>query len=761
MKFATVLLLALTAPFNVFSQFENDYKPLTCSAPIPDDFIGLATDKYKESLETEIDESESLFDRKSKSAFILKSSFWLNEILTSGRVLFNDPISEYVEKVGKIMIGRNKKLKNIRFYTLKSPATNAFATHEGIVFVTTGLISQLENEAQLAFVLGHELAHIEKRHVINRFMEKQKIRRNKGKYKKNNLSDAVNLLSTYSKTSELEADSIAFEKYMKTKYDPAELQGVYDVLSFSYLPFDDVKFDISCLESDQLKFPKSILLDTIAPIEEVEDDDDSRSFHPNILKRREKIDELLSTKANSFGTKQFIVSEQDFIKTRELARFETIKSNLLDAEYGKAIYNAFLLSKQYPNNRFLKYSIAKALYGMTSYQAHDQFDDISTDPETVQGESQALHHVLAKISADQLQVIALEYMLELRKKYPNDKLFEQMKNDLFEGLIIHRELGLADFYDKTLEEARSELKSQIIDTVETKPKNKRLSKYDKIKRKKKLQKRARGTALNNDNFHLYAFSDNMKNEEFLDDFNYWEEVKSDNKKEQKKLGEMSEKKKQQYEYKQENRTKKGQYRLGLNKLIVLDPMYIRFDQRKNSSKLIHSEARRIKLNNQIESVAQVVGLQTNMLCAKNLASDDVEEFNQIAILTEWFNETMQHGEIEMIPLSTEYVQPIAKKIGTYNLGFTGVYSYRLAEAYMHDEVNMLWYYILAQQLIPWGLYKKYFSGFYETFYYSIVLDLRNGETKMVHSFGMNEVDTEYLINSHLYNSLYQIKARTN
>ncbi len=58
------------------------------------------------------------------------------------------------------------EIKNTPFYfrVLDSPVVNAFALPGGYVYVTRGLLAYLENEAQLAVVLGHEIGHVLGRH---------------------------------------------------------------------------------------------------------------------------------------------------------------------------------------------------------------------------------------------------------------------------------------------------------------------------------------------------------------------------------------------------------------------------------------------------------------------------------------------------------------------------------------------------------------------------------------------------------------------
>ncbi len=53
-----------------------------------------------------------------------------------------------------------------RVTVLADPTLNAFAYPHGALFVHTGLLARLENEDQLATVLGHEMTHVENRHML-------------------------------------------------------------------------------------------------------------------------------------------------------------------------------------------------------------------------------------------------------------------------------------------------------------------------------------------------------------------------------------------------------------------------------------------------------------------------------------------------------------------------------------------------------------------------------------------------------------------
>ena len=86
-----------------------------------------------------------------------------------GGVYYDPALAEYVERVGQKM-AQQSKAKNFdyRFTILDSPSINAFALPGGYVYVTRGLLALLESEAELAAVLGHELAHVTARHGAQR-----------------------------------------------------------------------------------------------------------------------------------------------------------------------------------------------------------------------------------------------------------------------------------------------------------------------------------------------------------------------------------------------------------------------------------------------------------------------------------------------------------------------------------------------------------------------------------------------------------------
>jgi predicted Zn-dependent protease len=79
--------------------------------------------------------------------------------------LVKDPaLNAYVQGVVCKLAG--DYCANIRVYIVEDPEFNAFAMPNGALVVYTGLLLRTENEAQLAFVLGHEITHFLHRHTL-------------------------------------------------------------------------------------------------------------------------------------------------------------------------------------------------------------------------------------------------------------------------------------------------------------------------------------------------------------------------------------------------------------------------------------------------------------------------------------------------------------------------------------------------------------------------------------------------------------------
>ncbi len=96
------------------------------------------------------------------------------EITTEMGLYDNPALQEYVAAVGQRVLSASQfndpntpaiyRNTKFTFRVIDSPVVNAFALPGGYVYVTRGLLTHVQNEAQLAVVLGHEIAHVAARH---------------------------------------------------------------------------------------------------------------------------------------------------------------------------------------------------------------------------------------------------------------------------------------------------------------------------------------------------------------------------------------------------------------------------------------------------------------------------------------------------------------------------------------------------------------------------------------------------------------------
>ncbi len=79
----------------------------------------------------------------------------------------NDPVNVYVNKLGKGLAQfANRPEIEFRFAVLDTDMVNAFAAPGGYIFITKGALAKMEDEAELAAVLAHEIAHVTERHIV-------------------------------------------------------------------------------------------------------------------------------------------------------------------------------------------------------------------------------------------------------------------------------------------------------------------------------------------------------------------------------------------------------------------------------------------------------------------------------------------------------------------------------------------------------------------------------------------------------------------
>jgi hypothetical protein len=88
----------------------------------------------------------------------------------------NKPITDYINLVGNLLVEASPGYDlSFKFFVIDQPFANAYACPSGYIFISKGLLQLIENEGELAAVLGHEIAHVVYQHGMQELDKRKPI----------------------------------------------------------------------------------------------------------------------------------------------------------------------------------------------------------------------------------------------------------------------------------------------------------------------------------------------------------------------------------------------------------------------------------------------------------------------------------------------------------------------------------------------------------------------------------------------------------
>jgi len=667
--------------------------------------------------------------------FLEGTGYAIDELLHSGLVVYGDDISNYVSSIADKLLKDDKSLRSeLRFYTLKLNVANAFSTDQGIIFVTTGLISQLSNEAQLAYILAHEISHYTEKHVVETFTWKKDNRSN---------SDWVGQMGIYSKDKEFSADKIAVDMYRNAGYSKDELLSTFDVLLYSYLPFDEVPIDLDYFATDQMFLPEFLFPTKEYEIKVDPDEDDSNSSHPNVSRRKEAVQKRIDEITENWGTDVNSFGDERFYELRNIARFESVRTDVMQADYGDAIYSIYLLEREFPNSIFLQRMKMHAWLGIYQYEVEGEINSTIKASKEFEGQSAPVHYFLRKLKRKSLTTLALRHIYDIHQQYAEDVEVNTLYVFALRQIAKDERFDIEDYFKMTFSEYADSVEAKRfavlndsltnLDGLEE-PDSQEKSKYDRIKENESLDEIKEN--VDTLAYYLYGLSDVVRDSSFIQELKSYEPTESsassDNENTIRKNREYY--RNQAYE----------ELKIGVSDLIIVEPRAISYS--KKGIDLVKSESLEGTFASAIEDAAKMTGTTIHSIDKRNLTTDS---YNTRSILFGVLGQLVQYEDINPFPVDFHELKKIASYNGTSEVMFTMVdHIYRV-------RVSPL---VLFVSAISWPLF-PFAVGVYlpiqfmkgnQTRLSVLVLDLESSEFKTGGAFSFNERLTKHNIGSRMY-----------
>ncbi len=177
----------------------------------------------------------------------------MSEIRNDPTYLPDPETTEYLNKIGyKLISAGPPNPYSYNFFAVRDPSINAFALPGGFIAIHTGLVTAAGSESELASVMGHEIAHVQQRHIA-RMLEGQK---NNLAWTLGSLLVAIlaaragsgdgaaaavvgtqaaiaqNYLS-FSRDAEREADRVGFNSLVRAGFNPKGMESFFEKLDFN------------------------------------------------------------------------------------------------------------------------------------------------------------------------------------------------------------------------------------------------------------------------------------------------------------------------------------------------------------------------------------------------------------------------------------------------------------------------------------------------------------------------------------------------
>lgn len=376
----------------------------------------------------------------------------IKEVLTTTRLVSDPAVVNYVQQVVQKIIAGNNDLKTVnpRVVLTRDWWPNAYCMGEGTIVVNAGLFIYLNTEAEFAFVLAHELAHLRLNHsgqaiehyvetINSEWFQSELKRLYKEQYNVNKqleqlVKPVVFNSRRHSRDKETQADQYAYQYVLNSGFYTGAVESVLktldrvdDTSAFrpiqvdQMLNFANYPFKQKWIQKETSIFSEMKEDTTVAEKQDL----DSMKTHPDCLKRIELFHKLNPVLKGS----DFLVNE---------TMFQQLHTNFL-VEIAEECYNGGNLSRNLyyslqmiHENRFLPYavySVARCLNRMYEEQKNHHLGlYIDVENKLYNKDYNLLLRMIGRIRLNELALLNLHFCGAYAEQMKTYDAFEKEYN---------------------------------------------------------------------------------------------------------------------------------------------------------------------------------------------------------------------------------------------------------------------------------------------------------------------------------------------
>lgn len=333
----------------LLSAQNTSYKPYQFPEKVPSEYIFDVKSEYSSIAQLQVNNVK----QRDIYRFAELSTYGKKELFTSGKIYLGwKEIEDYLNKILQQILPHELKGKqNMHVFLARSSESNAYAIHDGTIFVNIGLLAEVVNEAGLAIIIAHEVAHYIHRDPLLSFTKGLKIytKKNRNKNLELKLDKAV-----YDRIQEKAADSLGFILAENAGYN------VYYGIS-NFMQFQEIE-ELEKTNSSNRRLVNVVSKSSKEKSSSVESSIEKLlRTHPELTERVEFLKKFLSSANRKKETTDFIVSKTTFNDLQQSAKKESIYLLLYHNNFKECARRSFVYHLLDPENNEYIYYLAESL----------------------------------------------------------------------------------------------------------------------------------------------------------------------------------------------------------------------------------------------------------------------------------------------------------------------------------------------------------------------------------------------------------------